>query len=234
MNQETILNKFAMMTTALMAATLAACGGGGGGGTSPGDGGGVDPLAADCTPSASIQYGSTGGVYAVQAARTVVEMENAAQAVADGPHTLQATALTPGAATFGVYALQGGRCHRVVAETPLAAGAPTRATGPLAAAQDRVFLVLDAPAPVLVQVCAYAGAARPGLRSRQRPHLRPRRRRHGRRHPGRPWWSRTTAPPSPSSRTTTDSSPWRPRRARCRIPTWWTCTTASTCRSACR
>ena len=152
--EETILSKFAVMMVALLAATLTACGGGG---ASAGDGG-PDPLAADCTPSASIQYGSTGGVFEVAATLTVVEMQNLAQAVADGAHTVQATALTPGAVTFAVYALQNGRFSRAVAETALTAGTPARAAGSQDSARKRVFLVLDSSAHVLVQVCGYAGA----------------------------------------------------------------------------
>jgi hypothetical protein len=155
MKQETTLNRIATMGVALLAATLTACGGGGGS-ASPGDDG-PDPLAADCTPAVSIRYGSTGGIYDVAGARTVVEMEGAAQAVADGAHTIQATALTPGAATFAVYALHGGRCNRAVAETALTPGTPARAARAQASAQDRVFLVLESTAHVLVQVCAYAG-----------------------------------------------------------------------------
>jgi hypothetical protein len=135
---------------------LAACGGGGGN-----DGGATNtPLAAECTPSSkTLQYGSTGGIFEVAAGTLVVEMQNVAQAAADGAHTLQATSLSPGAASLSVYALQGGHCNRAVAETALAEGTPTRDESPLSSAQERLFVVLKSSSHVLVQVCAYKGTA---------------------------------------------------------------------------
>jgi len=107
-----------------------------------------------------MQYGSTGGLYEVAAGGTkVVEMQNVAQAVADGAHTLQATSLSPGAASLSVYALQNGHCSRAVEEMSLAQGEATRNASPLASAQERLFLVLKSSSRVLVQMCAYAGTA---------------------------------------------------------------------------
>ena len=148
------MNKIAMLVAATLAATLAACGGGGG----ADEGAGTQPLAAECTPSQTLQYGSTGGIYEVTA-KTVVEMQNVAQAVADGVHTLQATSLSPGAASLSVYALQGGRCTRSGAASALAQGTPARDASPVASSQEHLFLVLEASSRVLVQMCAYAGAA---------------------------------------------------------------------------
>jgi hypothetical protein len=151
------MNKFAWLALAGSTALLAACGGGGGGDAGT-DGGGTQPLAAECTPSQSLQYGSTGSIVEVPAATTVVEMQNVAQAAADGAHTLQATSLSPGAATLAVYALQSGHCNRTLADTALAEGTPLRNAGALASSQDRVFMVLKSSAHVLVQMCAYKGS----------------------------------------------------------------------------
>src|SRR4051812_15020011 len=133
------MNKIAMLVAATLGATLAACGGAGG----SEEGGGTQPLAAECTPSQTLQYGSTGGIYEVTT-KTVVEMQNVAQAVADGAHTLQATTLSPGAASLSVYALQGGRCTPTRAATALAQGTTARDASPVASTQARLFLVLEA------------------------------------------------------------------------------------------
>jgi len=149
------MKRIASSSVAGLAALLvAACGGGGSGD----DAGGTQPLAAECTASKTMQYGSTGGIYEVAAAgTTVVEMQDVARAVADGAHTLQATSLSPGEASLSVYALQGGQCTRAVAETALVQGTATRNASPLASAQERLFLVLKSTPRVLVQMCAYAG-----------------------------------------------------------------------------
>jgi hypothetical protein len=149
------LNKIAFLMVAGLSAVLAACGGGGGSGDA---GGGTQPLAAECTPSKTMQYGSTGDIFTVSAGETVVEMQDVAQAVSDASHTIQATSLSPGAATLAVYALNNGHCSNAVAATALVEGTPTRTAGGASSAQERLFLVLESSANVAVQMCAYAGA----------------------------------------------------------------------------
>jgi hypothetical protein len=147
------MNRIALAMTAALAALLAACGGGSGGD----DGSGTPALAAECTASKAMQYGSTGGVFEVASGTLVVEMQNVAQAAADGMHTVQATSLSPGDASLSVYSLEDGRCTRSVAEASLAQGTPTRDESPLSSAQERLFLVLKSSSRVLVQMCAYKG-----------------------------------------------------------------------------
>jgi hypothetical protein len=148
------LNRIAIVTMAGLAAVLAACSGGSGSGNA---GGNTQPLAAECTPSKTLQYGSAGDVFTVSAGETVVEMQDVAQAVSDGSHTIQATSLSPGTATFAVYALKDGHCSNAVAAAALVEGTPTRTAGGASSAQERLFLVLDSSANVAVQMCAYAG-----------------------------------------------------------------------------